>query len=400
MKRIAIALIFLQVSWGILAQPSQEQDYQHPDNEALNQYELANYYFEQKHDLDSAIKYYLTSSDNGYNKAQYKLGIIFVEGYNGTIDTEKGIYYLELGSKNNSSEASAYLSNIYLNNDDFRNIDTALKYAKLSIDQDNNNADAHYYLGIINKEYDNSINGEYVSNLEKAAELGHPLAQFELGRIYVKQGKSNEAVQLLTESANQGTEQAQNLLGKIYFYGLTNTGQRDYSTAYYWFNKAADKNVKEAKFMLYKILTSINKGAINDVEKGFKYLLESSENGYSPAQYELAMHYKNGTFTEVNYEKYHQLVESSAKSGNKLAIYHTMYNYYHGHGIEANHNQAYKWAKIGAENGNTECMFYCGLIKENGSDNKRDIDEAKFWYSKSAQNGNLKSKLVLNTISL
>lgn len=84
------------------------------------------------------------------------------------------------------------------------------------------------------------------------AEGGNQFASYQLGKLYLQdtQVEKNpaQAVEYLTDAAEQGCSQAQYLLGKLYLLGQD--VEQDYAAAEYWFTQAASQGHEYAQFFL------------------------------------------------------------------------------------------------------------------------------------------------------
>jgi hypothetical protein len=86
----------------------------------------------------------------------------------------------------------------------------------------------------------------------KEANAGDAKAQYQLAEMYGTSGDRNTAFTWYTKSAENGYIKAQNILGFLYYWGLS--VDRDVEKAFEWYKKAAEQGDKEAIETLNKIM--------------------------------------------------------------------------------------------------------------------------------------------------
>ena len=218
---------------------------------------------------------------------------------------------------------------------------------------------------------------------KKAAELGHPGAQFTLGNHYqhghILEKDLKKAAYWYQKSADQGYAGSQNQLGKLYEYGHGVERNTDRALEYY--KMAANQGITEAQERLESLkekkayLVSENDsgekwcflGKYADEEKdyaeAFRCYKKSAELGYARGQYELGICY------------------STPK------------------GVTLDEEQAINWKLKAAENGYAEAQYQIGLYYEIGIGSfKKDLKQARFWYQKAADQGHSKAKKQLEDL--
>lgn len=116
-----------------------------------------------------------------------------------------------------------------------------------------------------------------------------------------------QAIYLWSEAANRGDTAAQYLLGESYYFGVG--VERDFKQAVDWHTKAA-------------------------------------EQGHAVAQYTLGLHYANGDGVAKNYEEAMKWFTLSAQQKHPYALTILGYCYYEGCGVPRNNKLAYVWYTI------------------------------------------------------
>lgn len=179
-----------------------------------------------------------------------------------------------------------------------------------------NNPDAFYYIGYM---YSNGIgvsknNKEAFSFYMKSAELGHSMAQNNVGSFYYNGTYVNQsykkALDWFVKSADQGNDIAMNTIAAMYLKGQGL--KQSQSEAIRWFKIAADKGNKHALkniIAIYKniakqgdsgamhnlglVLTRVS-GEDRDVESGVAWLEKAAQMGLEESQKALIRIYNQG----------------------------------------------------------------------------------------------------------
>lgn len=135
-----------------------------------------------------------------------------------------------------------------------------------------------------------------ISGLREQAEHGDTDAQYKLGMIYSRAawwlGNRNaryvhipeeaagkwfgKAAPELHKAAEQGDPDAQNKIGKLYYYG--HGVQKDHSEAAKWLRKAAEQNNPEAQYTLGYMYSS-GEGVPRDWQEAIKWYQKAYEQG-------------------------------------------------------------------------------------------------------------------------
>ncbi|MBN6065385.1 sel1 repeat family protein [Aggregatibacter actinomycetemcomitans] len=164
--------------------------------------------YEEKGDLEKAIKWYLLAAENNFINAQINLGILYEE--KGLISEAKKWY--KRASELNDGDAKYYLA-LLLYEETPNNIEETLSLLKSSLNTASNKAKVEYSLSWL------YLNDKSVKNID----LG---------------------LQHLESSANHGEVESEFLLGEIYEKG--ELLPKDLSKSQYWYKKAAGQGMEEA----------------------------------------------------------------------------------------------------------------------------------------------------------
>jgi TPR repeat protein len=209
-------------------------------------------------DDDEAMKWYRLAADQGYAKAQYKLGLIYQSDkwFDRKNNIEAAKWY-DLAAQQGYAKAQFNLGDMYLKGEGVPQNDVqAAKWYRLASDQ--GYAEAQWNLGVM---YDNGrgVPKDYVQAVKwyrLAADQGDAKAQNNLGAMYVK-GEGGlpqddvQAAKWFRLAADQGVAQAQFNLGMKY--SLGRGVPKNYIQAYMWLRLAADQEYEKAKWQIYFI---------------------------------------------------------------------------------------------------------------------------------------------------
>ncbi|GBB99377.1 hypothetical protein RclHR1_03500002 [Rhizophagus clarus] len=94
--------------------------------------------------------------------------------------------------------------------------------------------------------------------------------------------------------------------------------EKNFEKAFYWYQKAAENDVKEAMFNL-AINYKNGEGTEKNLEKAFYWYQKAAENDVKEAMFNLAINYKNGEGTEKNLEKAFYWYQKAAE-GNEISL--------------------------------------------------------------------------------
>ncbi len=222
----------------------------------------------------------------------------------------------------------------------------------------------------------------------------------------------------ISKKAENGDTDAQVDLGLIFSDGTSIYG-KDYDKAYYWFNKAAEKNNIDAIYQL-AILYLYGDGVKQDKELSHKLYLHAAYKGHQGAIYGLQDFYTDepvaNPFHEVHnlyieakngdrraqyllakiyyleeledYDKALEWFNKSAKQGDSSAQINLAGLYYMGKGVAQDYQKALEWALKSANQGNSTAQYNVAILYYNGQGTPQNYKKAYEWYSKAAKQGN------------
>jgi TPR repeat protein len=178
----------------------------------------------QHGDYATARRLFRLLAEQGSAKAQYLLGLMYVEGQGVPQDDGEAVKWLRLAADQGHANAQYNLGIMY---EKGRGVPQeggeAVKWLRLAANQ--GHANAQYNLGFM-YERGRGVpqdDGEAVKWLRLAADQGHAKAQYNLGIMYEKgrgvKQDDGEAVKWSRKAANQGFPLAQTALGLFFAKG-------------------------------------------------------------------------------------------------------------------------------------------------------------------------------------
>jgi uncharacterized protein len=253
----------------------------------------------------------------------------------------------------------------------------------------------------------------------KAAEQGHPGAQYFLGIYFLNAGRgevSKEAIQWFQRAARQGYPPAQRLLGSCYLSG--DGVKKNPREAVKWFRKSAAQGDGESLFRL-GVGYAEGSGVKKDLKKGVGYFHRAAQEGYPDAQYALGLYYRCGNRMPGDKEEAQRWLAKAAALGHSEALKELKKaapsRGRNGKGKNWKERIEEAWEQISAEfpktpepvdqeerdkliyqawlikaadEGNPSAQAELGDLYYTGLEMKEDYEKAFHWYSKAAEGGN------------
>ncbi len=361
--------------------------------------------------VDQSIEW---AANQGYPKAQYKLGIQYYqedtpEGY------QKAAIWLAKSAQQGFAEAEHSLGHLFLEGkgveqDINKGIDLIAKAANQDL------AIAQYNLGVFYRE------GELVQQnfqkafdwFQKSAAQNYAAAQFNLGYLYLE-GKGVErdiskGLGWIEKAANQGLVNAQYDLGALYH--QSELVANDFARAIYWYRKAAEQQNYAAMHNL-GLMYLEGQGVPPDPEKAWELFGKAAQQGFLPslqliaakvkqeqsallpldeakahegdpqAQYNLGLYfYKQGSFED--FQKAAYWYRKSAEQNFSSAQYNLGYLYLEGKGVEADVEKGLQLIEGAANQGLAPAQYELGTFYFEGEYVEQDYQQAYHWYQKAA----------------
>ncbi|KAG2208222.1 hypothetical protein INT47_006077 [Mucor saturninus] len=378
-------------------------------------------------------------------KSQYKLGMMYKEGYGVVQDYSKALSWLTKALENGQEIATLLIGLIYYHGGTGvdRNYTKALHWFleanNFILYEDKStirySASVQYFTALIyQKGYCTSV--DYSLALEwfmKAAANGKKSAMYEIGMMYLNgegvRKQDDLACQWLTRSAELGYLSAQLCLGIFYYETSISC---DYKQAMHWFQNAADvyshrrkKQLKGCYVAQYYIgiIYLRGHGVYVDYELALQWFAKSAKNGYFLGKFELSLMYFKGqgvpkqeklavqwltdladlghvesqvelgcihlqeTLTFCDFETAMGWFQKAANNNNNAqAQFNIGWMYRYGLGVEINHEIAFHWIEKSANQGYSMSQNMLGEMYSNGRGTTQDLNEAVLWFRKSLNN--------------
>jgi len=307
------------------------------------------------------------------------------------------------------------------------------------------NADAQYAYGMAYLEHLHEIispraaaKAEGVKWLRKAAEQGHPEAQIELAKCYLRgegvKSDPNEAYkwgkmaaesgnaramfeyyrhlfggeEWLRKAAEEGYAEAQRTLGVNYHYASKGY-PLDLKEAVKWYTLAAAQGDREAKKSLDKLKDIVSAqeeaaqggpetqyqmalqirdnpelgGFSNEarMNEALKWYRMAAENGHKVAMLDLAEGFAFGAWFApgLDFEEAAKWYRKLAEQGDPMGQGMLGWLYATGRGVEKDRKTAVEWFRKGAEQGNAEAQYGMGVSIEESWQESFYLHEPENW---------------------
>lgn len=200
-----------------------------------------------------------------------------------------------------------------------------------------------------------------VEKIKEAADLGHPIAQYNLAMSYfdgfgVEQSDEMgfKLLQIAAENKEFPCAEAMYVIGRSYYRGERVV--QDYKKAYYWLEKAIAQNFPDA-YNLMGIMFREGCGVEKDAYKAMEYWQEAIRLGNIDAIVNVASLYESGEGgMPKNYDKVFELMKIAADSGVAEAQYYIGFCYHRGQRIPVDYDKAIKYINLAIEQGHVKAM--------------------------------------------
>ena len=267
--------------------------------------------------LDFASR--IQEAESGSVAEQYNLGLDYLIGRGTEKNETEGVRYLKMAIEQGDIDATLLLGKHYYNK---QNYSEAFNLYKKPADADDGNAEARYIIGMIYKE-------------------GHL-------------GKKNEeeGLRYLKLAADQGYTRAQ------YKFGINLFMTKNYSKAFEYLNKAADKDDAEAQYALYAMYLK-GLGVTKDDNKSFNMLRNAAENGYYFAQYDYGM----DLMEKGDQDEAFRFFKEAADNGHAESQFMVGMMYYQGDGTVKNENESLRYLQMAVKNNHPTAKQFINNMK-------------------------------------
>ncbi len=267
-------------------------------------------------------------AQEGNVHAQARLGVLYAKGLAGQPDWPQAMGWFHLAAKQGHPEAQYVVAESYqLGRGLERNDQSAAYWYEMSAKSGFKNAQTQ--LGICYLEGKGVDQNLSQANywLTKSAVEGDPNAQYYLGILHLQSSPPSfeKAENLLLAAAQQYQVKAMLKLGDIYREGTI--GKMDWYKAKHWYDEAIALKNAEAQYHVAKLI--IDEKFERSYEPHFLLTL-AGQNGYTPAQIELARMYHFGRgIMQSDRLAFHWYLQA-ASALEPEALYHVGKSYIYG----------------------------------------------------------------------
>lgn len=270
-------------------------------------------------DTKKAIELYESAAQKGNDLAQYTLGRICFLGCYGTLDINKGMDLLKKSASQNNVNANLFLGNIYQQSKDNNDLKSAFEHYTVASNLGNPVATfklTYFYEdGIVVDKNPN----KFVALLDKAAKLGDPHAQVDMGDAY-ECGWYNfpinlkKAFEYYKQASKKFEPHAQYRMGMFYKYKYSDIGiAKDINNAFGFFESSARQEHADA---MVELGIMFETGEVRYRNKDYKiamdYYQKAAAKNNPMGLYCMGMMYFNGLGVPIDIKRAHQLIKEAA----------------------------------------------------------------------------------------
>lgn len=234
---------------------------------------------------------------------------------------------------------------------------------------------------------------ESIKWLRKAAEGGHAVGQVTLGLMYLGgmgvAEDAREGVKWYRMAANQGLAWAQLQLGVCYSIGKGVAENQ--CEAAKWYHKAAEQGDADAQHLLGACYL-LGSGVEKDPKEAVKWYRMAACRGHVKAQLDLGRCYNNGDGVGRDMREAAKWYRAASAQGSTEAIVLLGDCYFNGFGLAQDKCEAVRLWRKAAEQGCCDAQYLLGVCYDYGAGVKQDGREAMNWYRKAAQQGHAEAR--------
>ena len=128
-------------------------------------------------------------------------------------------------------------------------------------------------------------------------------------------------------------------------------------------------------------------GVPKSAEKAFELFEKSAQQNYPDAQFELALIYSEGKLVKKDLIKAFELTHKAAKKGLSNAQFNLAVMYANGEGVKQDNYHAARWYTLAANQNNALAQFNLALQYAEGKGVEKSTEKSYIWNIVSARNG-------------
>jgi TPR repeat protein len=230
--------------------------------------------------------------------------------------------------------------------------------------------------------------------LRRAAEMGSPEAQLQLGMLYLQpemgREHGNDAMRWFTRAAISGLALAEYNLALMHLRGLGTPVNR--VEAERWLRKAVRHRVEAARSRLGRLL--LEDADPERQREGFMLIRDSAKAGEAGGLNALAYCFESGTGTAADMKKAASLYHRAARAGSTDAMHSLGDLYSLGKGVQKDLQEAFTWDTRGCNAGDAASCWSLGYMYLDGEGVQQDLVLGYAYASVAHGNVDLLSKIA------
>jgi len=172
---------------------------------------------------------------------------------------------------------------------------------------------------------------------------------------------------------------------------------RDYTTAFSLYCKAAKQGLADAQFNL-GYMYARGDGVIKSYEKAVKWYRKAALQEHAVAQNNLGLMYDEGQGVPQSYQEAVKWYHKAAEQGYVTAQNNLGIMYANGLGVTKSYKEAMKWYRKAAEQGYAMAQNNLGLMYYKGQAVPQSYQEAEKWFRKAAEQGDANAQYNLEVL--
>jgi len=223
--------------------------------------------------------------------------------------------------------------------------------------------------------------GQALQRLTQAAQQGDAVAQDWLGRYFVDKKDDTQSVSWFQKAAAQGNADAEAAMGAAYHDGRG--VPKDYAQSVSWFRKAALQGNADAESFLGDAY-EFGKGVPRDYVQAVSWYRKAAAQGNGDAEDDLGNAYHDGKGVSQDYAQAVSWYRKGAAQGDADAEDDLGSAYHDGKGVSQDYGQAVSWYRKAAAQGNADADDNLANAYQDGKGVPKDATKAAYWLKKTA----------------
>ncbi len=332
-------------------------------------------------DASKAVFWFLKAAEQGNEQAAWQLAACYEKGEGVQIDTLQAINWYKFLLSKGHRRAEERLAACYITClKSCIMVEGLLDWIKTSTYA--SDPETLYQLSVFLRRTARSEPAEIIKTLSTAAQLGHKMAQYELGVAYLRgehiPRNDVEGVRWLKSASDSGNLEATVALAGCLCSGLGATP--DAAGALVLLQKAVDNDNLQAKAVLGCLLLT-GDGAPRNIVRGVALLKEAAEGGDSFAQWKFALCHKSGIGVARDPKKCdHWFAQSAANYFNQGPLWQWT-------STQLRFQEALEYFQSLVSAGSKQGPFWLGIALEHGIGTAPNPARALEYYKTAAQRG-------------